>query len=238
MMNIVADLHTHTIASGHAYGTIREMALSAHERGLSMLGITEHAPGIPGTVNPFYYLNLAAIPRELYGVRMLFGSEVNVLDDGSLSLEQKYMDKLDYAIAGIHLQCYTDKGTEGNTDCLISCMKDKKVFFVSHPDDDHTPLNYERLVMAAKKYHVALEVNNSSLMKPEHRLNCRENYARMLELCGRHKVPVIVSSDAHDPSSVGRFDLAIDLIERSGFDLSLVLNTDADKVESFIKADD
>ncbi|MBQ3764305.1 MAG: hypothetical protein II869_04965, partial [Synergistaceae bacterium] len=64
MLNIVADLHTHTIASGHAYGTIREMALAASERKLLILGLTEHAPGIPGTVDPFYYVNLSAIPRE------------------------------------------------------------------------------------------------------------------------------------------------------------------------------
>ena len=56
MQNIfVADIHTHTIASGHAYGTIREMAYAASEQGLHLLGISEHAPGIPGTVNPFYY---------------------------------------------------------------------------------------------------------------------------------------------------------------------------------------
>ena len=49
----VMDLHTHTIASGHAYGTVREMAQAAAERGVEILGITEHAPGIPGTAYPF-----------------------------------------------------------------------------------------------------------------------------------------------------------------------------------------
>lgn len=236
MLNIVADLHTHTIASGHAYGTIREMAQAASERKLQMLGITEHAPGIPGTVDPFYYCNLSAIPRELYGVKMLFGSEVNVLNDGTLSLSQKYVDMLDYAIVGIHARlCYDDQGPDGNTDNLISCMKNEKVFFVSHPDDDHTPLNYERLVPAAKKYHVALEVNNSSLMKPEKRLNCVENYRKMLALCMAHEVPVVVNSDAHDPSRVGNFSLAVELIERFGFDKNLVLNTDVGKVEEFIR---
>ena len=62
---LVLDIHTHTLASGHAYGTIREMAQAAGERGLQLLGISEHAPGIPGTVEPFYYLNLSVIPREL-----------------------------------------------------------------------------------------------------------------------------------------------------------------------------
>ena len=236
MLNIVADLHTHTIASGHAYGTIREMAMAASERRLLILGLTEHAPGIPGTVDPFYYVNLSAIPRELYGVKILHGSEINVLNDGTLSLSQEYVDRLDYAIVGIHARlCYDNQGAERNTDNIISCMKNDKVRFVSHPDDDHTPLNYERLVQAAKKYHVALEVNNSSLMKPEKRLNCVENYRTMLALCMEHRVPVVVNSDAHDPSRVGNFSLAIDLIESFGFDNSLVLNTDAGKVEEFLR---
>ena len=235
MMKIVADLHTHTIASGHAYGTVREMAIAASERKLSALGITDHAPGIPGTAAPLYFYNLSAVPRELYGVKILFGSEVNVMNDGSLSLPQKYIDRLDYAIAGIHVQCYENQDVEGNTDNLISCMKNDKVYFVSHPDDDHTPLNYERLVKAAKDYHVALEVNNSSFMKPDKRLNCRENYVKMLALCMEYQVPVIISSDAHDPSRVGNFDLAVEWIERCNFDTNLVLNTDVEKVEEFIR---
>ena len=42
-MNYVLDVHTHTIASGHAYNTMREMAKAASEKGLELLGITEHA---------------------------------------------------------------------------------------------------------------------------------------------------------------------------------------------------
>lgn len=45
----------HTLAGGHAYGTIREMAAAAKEQGLKLIGISEHAPEIPGTVNPFYF---------------------------------------------------------------------------------------------------------------------------------------------------------------------------------------
>lgn len=46
---------------------------------------------------------------------------------------------------------------------------------MGHPDDDHNPLDYEMFVKAAKQYRVALEVNNSSLVKKEKRLNCYEN---------------------------------------------------------------
>ena len=165
-MKYIADIHTHSIASGHAYGTIREMALAASEKGLPILGITEHAPGIPGTCDPIYFTNLRVVPKTLYGVRIFHGCELNILNDGSFSLEQKCIDRLDYLIAGIHTLCYHDEGKDKNTDNVISCMKHPKLRMITHTDDDHTPLDYEKLVEAAKAYNVALEVNNSILCPP------------------------------------------------------------------------
>ena len=57
MKTLVADLHMHTLMSGHAFGTIREMAMGAAERNLQLIGITEHGPGLPGACDPIYYLN-------------------------------------------------------------------------------------------------------------------------------------------------------------------------------------
>lgn len=225
----ILDIHTHTIASGHAYGTIREMAKAAAEAGLSVLGISEHGPGTPGTCDPLYFLNLSVVPDQLYGVKLLHGCEINVRNDGKLWLEQPYLDRLDYGIVGIHGICYEDVGREQNTRNLISCMQNEKIRFVSHPDDGHMPLDYELLVSAAKECHVALEVNNSSLLRAD-RLNCVQNYQTMLALCDRLRVPIIVSSDAHDPASVGRFEEARRLLSQMDFDESLILNTDVEKL--------
>ena len=56
-MNFVLDVHTHTLASGHAYSTIREMAQTASEKGLKLLGITEHGPKMPGSCPRHYFQN-------------------------------------------------------------------------------------------------------------------------------------------------------------------------------------
>jgi putative hydrolase len=125
-------------------------------------------------------------------------------------------------------------GAEINTDNLIECMKHPKVNFISHPDSDDTPVNYERLVKAAKKYDVALEVNNSSLVEYYRRINCHENYRTMLKLCMEHGTHIYVGSDAHDPSDVGRFDLALKMLEEVGFDENLIVNTSKEKFKEFI----
>lgn len=235
MLKLIADLHTHTLASGHAYGTIRENAQAAAEKGLRMLGVTEHAPGIPGTCDPIYFVNLRSVPPVLSGVRVLHGSEINVLEGGKLSLPDRHIQYLDYVAAGIHIHCYEDQGAAGNTRNVIGCMeKSRKLRFITHPDDSRTPLDYEELCKGARDNHVALEVNNSSLIEPVFRLNSRENYRKMLECCQKYRVPVVVNSDAHDPSAVGRVDLAVKMIEDYGFDTGLVLNTDEKKLMDFL----
>ena len=42
MKPFIADVHMHTVMSGHAFGTVREMAAAAVERNLKLIGITVH----------------------------------------------------------------------------------------------------------------------------------------------------------------------------------------------------
>jgi len=77
-MDILLDVHTHTIASGHAFSSLQEMVKSAAEKRLRLLGITEHTPGIPGTCDLIYFRNLHVVPRKMYGVELLLGAETNI----------------------------------------------------------------------------------------------------------------------------------------------------------------
>lgn len=234
MKPFVADVHTHSILSGHAFGTVRELAAEAAAHGLKILGVTEHGPGIPGTCDPIYFRNIIDAPRILYGVEMLYGSEVNVLNSGKVDLDQRHLNCLDYAVAGIHGLCYEDEGVVKNTDNVIRCMDISKVKFISHPDASTYPLDYRVLVEGAKACNTALEVNNSSLRKPKLRPNCVENYTVMLPLCMEYGVPIIVNTDAHDPGAVGDFTLARRLLQELQMDENLILNNDPDKLKAFL----
>lgn len=236
MKPFVADVHMHSILSGHAFGTVRELAFEAAARNMKIIGVTEHGPGIPGTCDPIYFRNIIDAPRTLYGVEMLYGSEVNVLNSGTVDLDQRHLDCLDYAVAGIHGLCYEDVGKVKNTDNVIRCMEIGKVKFISHPDADNYPMDYPALVQGAKEYGVALEVNNSSLRKPKLRPGCVENYRKMLPLCMEYGVNIIVNTDAHDPSQVGEFTLARALLEDLQMDEKLILNNDLEKLKAFLLA--
>ena len=103
-MKYVLDAHTHTIASGHAYSTIREMAKSASEKGLELLGITEHSMKMPGTCQLFYFENLKMVDREMYGVELYMGTELNIMDyEGHVDMGEKTLKKMDIVIASMHI---------------------------------------------------------------------------------------------------------------------------------------
>lgn len=57
-------MHTHTLASGHAYNTINEMIRAASRKKLEIIGITEHAPAMPGSTNVYYFQNLNILERK------------------------------------------------------------------------------------------------------------------------------------------------------------------------------
>ena len=121
-----------------------------------------------------------------------------------------------------------------NTAAYLGAMKNPAVQIIGHPDDGRFPIDYETLVCAAKEHHVLLEVNSSSLHPECHRLNARENYITMLELCRKHHVSIIMDSDAHSDADVGNHTRAQALLEEIGFPEELVVNTSIDKAADYI----
>ena len=235
-MKDILDVHTHTLASGHAYSTIDEMAREAANKGIELLGITEHAPAMPGTCHLFYFENLHVVPRELYGVKLLLGSEVNIMDcNGTLDLENRVLRKLDLCIASIHPPCFTKGTKEENTRALIEVMKNPYISIIGHPDDGRVELDYEELVKAAKEYEVILELNNASVAPGSFRMNTRENDLIMLSYCKKYEVPVIMNSDAHIAYDIGNHQYAYDIIKEAQFPEELVLNSSPQRLLEMIQ---
>ena len=114
-MKILADIHTHTTESGHAYSTVTENIKAASEKGLKLLATTDHTSGMPGGAHDFHFANLKSIPEEMYGVRLLKGAETNIVDyEGNLDVEDELLRGLDIVIASLHPPCieFADKETE------------------------------------------------------------------------------------------------------------------------------
>lgn len=234
-MKYIIDLHTHTIAGGHGYSTFQENVAAAYAKGLSVYGLSEHAPAMPGGPHIYFFGNLKVLPGEFEGMRILKGCEANIIDlEGHLDLKDKLLAKLDYVIASLHIPCVKSGTAEENTDCLIRVMDNPYVRIIGHPDDSRYPLEYDRLVAAAKEKSVLLEVNNTSLGAGTGRLGGRENVETYLKLCKEMQVPVILGTDSHYAPHIGDFSNVEEVLKVVDFPEELIVNTSIEKLREYI----
>lgn len=234
-MNDILDIHSHTIASGHAYNTLYEMVRAAAEKGLTLFGSSDHAPALPGSCHEMYFCNFKVIPKELYGVKLLMGCELNILNySGDIDLSERFLNRIDYGIGSIHDICYRTGTMEENTAAIVNAMKNPFIQIIGHPDNSRIPMDYRTIVEQAKKEHVLLEVNNSSLKPDSPRPGARDNYEIMLPLCRTYNVPIILGSDAHIAQDAGNHQYALDLIKEIDFPEELVVNTSLKKLAEYL----
>ena len=235
-MKIELDMHTHTLASGHAFSTIKEMAKAGAEKGLKLLGITEHTPGIPGTCDPIYFRNLHVVPRQMYGIELMLGAEINILDgEGNIDADEELMRRLDIRIAGIHSLCYTHGTKEENTHGMVQAIRHPYIQIISHPGDGTAILDFEPMVLASKECGTLLEINNSSLKPTRNKVDARDNNLEILRLCKRYEVPVILGSDAHISFDIANYEHLYPLLQETEFPEELIVNRSVELFKKQLK---
>jgi putative hydrolase len=233
-MKIVADMHTHTVASGHAYSTVNELALAARDKGLEALAVTDHGPALPGGPHLYHFGAMRFIPEWIGGVRILRGVEANILDtDGALDMPEQYLARLDFVMAGLHEGCGLDnRDIEKNTKAILGAMANPRVKAISHSGNPEFPVRYEDLVKRAFETGTAIEINNASFSIS--RGGSRPNCERLAELLVESGAPVIVGSDAHIAQGVGEFEDAVLLLLKVGIPAEQVVNSSLKRLMDFL----
>ena len=222
-MRLVADLHVHTVASGHAYSTVKEIVQAAAGRELAMIALTDHGPGLPGGAHAYHFSNLRVVPDSLCGVRVLKGVEANVMDRaGRLDLDDLRLGKLDIVAVGLHTVCSPYGSVAENTEMMLAALRGPFIDVLVHPGNPEYLIDEEAVVREAALRGVALEVNNSSLTVA--RRGSLPHCDNIVRLAGQYGAKLIVGSDSHFFESVGEFDAAAKLLKKHGIPEEQVVN--------------
>lgn len=232
-MNLVADLHIHTISSGHAYSTVLEITRAAQEKGLALIAITDHGPAMPGGPHAYHFGNLAAIPAEMGAVQILRGAELNVLDrEGNVDLSLERLRPLDIVLAGLHTYCFPEGSVEENTRGMIAAMRNPYVDIIVHPGNPEFTINPEKVVRAAVEQDIAIEVNNSSLTN--RRTGSKTHCQEIVSLAKRYGALLSVGSDSHIALTVGEVMAARELLTAAAIPEEQVINTSVERVRKYL----
>lgn len=228
-MNILTDLHTHTIASTHAYSTVTENVMQAKKKGLEAIAVTDHSPDMPDGPHMWHFSNLKAVPRQIEGVYVLRGVEADISDiDGTLDMPEEELEHLDVVGASIHKPHYTLRGEVDFTQAYLNALDNKYVDFIGHSGNPDYPYDYERVIKKAMENHQLIEINASSFHNRKRNIhNCRE----IALCCKRLGAGICVNSDAHICFSVGGYDPAVQMLEEIDFPYELIMNR---RLQTFI----
>ncbi|MBI5078413.1 phosphatase, partial [Candidatus Saganbacteria bacterium] len=234
-MKLIADLHVHTVSSGHAYSTLEEYVSQALKTGLEAFAITDHGPAMPGGPHFYHFANMRMVPRVLSGVKILRGIEANIINDkGEIDISEDDIKwgELDIVMAAMHPRVgYEDQGEAKNTAVLIRAMRNPYVNVIAHPGNPKYPVNIPAVAAAARERGILLEVNNSSgFSRPGSYEKCLE-FAREIKRIGWK---VSIGTDSHISAMLGVFGDALTLISEAGLTEENVVNTSWEKIKGYL----
>lgn len=232
-MNFVGDFHIHTLASGDAFGTITEIIEVAKKRNLRCIAITEHGPKMEASAHPYYFESLIDNIKGDDGIIIYPGVEANILDEyGTLDLPDTTLQKLEFIKASFHTFSWKDKGKQGNTKALISCLNRYDIKSIAHLNYPFYPIDIQQIIPILLEKRITIEINNKALNK--HKKNWDIFRGTILQL-KKKGVKFLVCSDAHYPSQVGKFNTALEFIRFCGLQEEDILNTDFDKLINYLR---
>lgn len=232
------DLHVHTLSSGHGFNTLYEIAKEASRRKMSMIGIADHGPAVAGAPPVEYFKLGYRLPERIYGVRILFGVELNILDkNATFDLEENTLKVLTPVLAGFHRTSgYVNQGEKLNTMAMINAIRNPYVQIISHPFVSAFPVDVEQVAEAACKYDKLLELN-CSLFKYMRKISKDElvHLRRMIQIVKENSKKLIANSDGHVLSDLGDDSALMKLQKELGFTSKDLINNYPEELKAQLK---
>ena len=226
MRDIVAELHAHTTASDGSW-SIRELAEAAIDRGFHTIAVTDHsrsqhiANGLSAERLEQHIQDVrevaAALKRK---IRVLAGSEVDILVDGTLDYPNSLLKELDIVVASPHAGLTQEPAKA--TRRLIKAINNPYVTILGHPTGrlvnkrEGIKPDIKELVTAAAQRGVALEINAN-----HYRLDLRDTHARLALEAG---AKLSINTDAHGPSDLDELPYGVLTARRAGATAGQVVN--------------
>lgn len=232
MPTLYADLHTHTIASDHAFSTILENAQYAASQGIGCIAMTDHTYMLGDAPHPWYFGNLTQIPDYLYGVRILKGAEVNLLPDGGVDMEEDALSRLEWVIASIHSPAFGDPiNEEAHTRAYINALQNPYIDALGHSGLAAYPYDFDAVVHEAAKLGKLIEIN-------EHTFDARaasvSNCEKIAQACKKYSTGIVIGSDAHFAYNIGKNSRAIEMLSRIGVPMELLVTRSEESLSAYL----
>ena len=233
MIEIIADMHTHTVHS-HGTGTVEDNVKAAISAGLQQIVISDHGP-----LHSYYNIkDVDAYLRDIDAMRKKYKSDIDVLAGvelnllsapGDIDLPPDYADSFDVKLMGYHklvhyktvadrlhmllFKTKSERALERNTQAYLNAMDKNNIDIIVHIGYG-LPVDILKVARHAAEKNVVLEINAKH----------PEFTTEELRQCADLGVKFSVGSDAHSPGRVGDFLPALKKAEEAGLKAEQIIN--------------
>jgi DNA polymerase (family 10) len=226
LADIRGDLHMHTVASDGRF-TIEQMAEAARERGYEYIAITDHSAthGFGNDVQPDELRRQIERVHEadaaIDGIRILAGTEVNVMPDGTLDYDDDLLAQLDWIVASLHSSFRI--GEKEQTERMIRAMEHPLVDAIGHPTgrliERRAPyaLDIDAVAEAAVRTGTFLEINANPDRRDLNEVNARRG--------AQAGATLVIDSDAHWTRTLANMKYGVATARRAWLTAADVANT-------------
>ena len=233
-IQLEVDTHTHTLLSGHAWSTLDENCRDSALCGIKALCMTDHGPAMKGGMVWFAPNSFGALPSHIHGVQVVPGIEFNIIDrHGTLDITQiNILKRIRFGIASMHDITMPHLNKDLHTHAYIAALNNPAVDILGHPGNSHFDHDPLPIVLEAKRLNKLIEINNGSFAS---RAGSHDNCVAFAKLCKKHEVRICVSSDAHHSSQIGKFPLALEMLDEIQFPPELICNRTVEGFFTYLK---
>ena len=219
--DIRGDLHTHSDWSD-GKSSMEEMVNAAKKMGYEYIAITDHSPAsrIANGLSIDKKKELEKLRKKITGMKILFGSEVDILSDGTLDYPDNILKGMDVVIASVHSGFKSD--IDKMTKRIVNAIKNPYVHILGHPTgrliNERDPYNVDidEVFKTVLKHGKALEINSSYM-----RLDLKDLHARKAKNMG---ILLSVNTDAHHINQLNFINYGIGTARRGWIDKNDVIN--------------
>ena len=225
------DLHTHSFFSACGIHTHLEILERAKILGMAAVAITDHGPALsPRTTEPFF----DRLNQPVAGIRLLKGMECNLVgNEGEIDLPKKRLPYLDVVLLGIHPNTEKGLGRDAYTDMLLRAIeKNETVDILTHLNDAHYPVNFEKVISAATARGIVVELNNSKTLLQRIDPSVTRALVETAFHCGAR---MAITSDMHAIEELGLDSSVQPYLDEIGFPSERVVSSTAARAFAFIE---
>jgi DNA polymerase (family 10) len=225
LSDIKGDLHMHTTASD-GKDDLETMVKAAQAKGYAYIAITDHSPstrvanGLSIDRLENHLKTLDEIDKKTKGMKILKGSEIDILEDGTLDYPDEILAQLDLVNISVHSKF--NLSAKEQTARIIKAMSNPHVTILCHPTGkvekrrESYSVDMVKIARAAKEYNVALEVNGSA------RLDLNSANIRLAKDEG---AKFVINTDSHKDQHLDFMRFGVMMARRGWLEKSDVINT-------------